>query len=71
MSDAKRDNQVFRFTAVATHAAERARVPGAAPPQSVTLETLDVAAPWGSTAAHGGDPYNARGRRAVSGSGRR
>lgn len=71
MSDAKRDNQVFRFTAVATSAAERARAPGAAAPPNVTLETLDVAAPWGSRAAQGGDPYNACGRRAVWGSGRR
>jgi hypothetical protein len=75
MSDAKRDHSAFRRTAAASQAASL-RAQAAVPPQTVRLQTLklaviEVAQPWGSVAAAGGDPYNAVGPRATAASGRR
>ena len=71
MSDSKRDHSAFRLTAVASHAVQRPRTPSAAPAQTARLEVLEVAAPWGSRAAQGADPYNAVGNGAATGLGRR
>ena len=78
MSDAKRDNSAFRRTAATGHAAPR---PGSANPpppapsatlklQTLKLEKLEIADPWGSTRADGGDPYNAVGPRVGVAAGR-
>ena len=71
MSDAKRDNQAFRFTAEASHAGQRTRTQSAASAQTARLEVLELAAPWGSRAARRDDPYNTVGNRAATGYGRR
>ena len=70
MSDAKRDHSSFRFTAVASRALQHSRTPNAAPARTARLEVLEVAAPWGSRAAQGADPYNTVGNRAATGLGR-
>jgi hypothetical protein len=68
MSDAKRDHSAFRCTAAASQAATP-RAYAAVPPQTLKIQTLklevlEVAPPWGSLAVVGGDPYNAVGPRA-------
>jgi hypothetical protein len=75
MSDAKRDHSAFRRTAAANQAATP-RTHAAVPPPTLKLQTLklaviEVAPPWGSVAAAGGDPYNAVGPRATVTTGRR
>ena len=75
MSDAKRDHSAFRRTAAASQVATT-RTHAAVPPhtlnlQTLKLEVLEIAQPWGSVAADGGDPYNAVGPRATVTTGRR
>jgi hypothetical protein len=70
MSDAKRDQSAFRRTAGAGQVAT-APAHAAAPPQTLKLQTLklavlEIAQPWGSVSAAGGDPYNAVGPRATA-----
>ncbi len=75
MSAAKRDHSAFRRMAAASQAATP-RANAAAPPPTLKLQTLKLAAleiaqPWGSVAADGGDPYNAVGPRATATAGKR
>ena len=64
MSDAKRDNCEFRFTA-AGRAPRRPRLPGAASPPAPTPTAVELrlVEPWEQASALGGDPYNAVGAR--------
>ena len=70
MSDAKRDQSVFRHAAApANTAVLRARVgtPSATLKlKSLTADTLELAPAWGTIRAQGSDPYNAVGHRTVS-----
>lgn len=61
MSDAKRDHSAFRRTAAASQAAK----PDTLKLRTLKLAVIEVAPPWGSVAAAGGDPYNAVGPRAT------
>jgi len=69
MSDAKRDQSAFLRRAVTSQGATP-RAHAAVPPQTLKLQTLklevlEIARPWGSVTADGGDPYNAVGPRAT------
>lgn len=75
MSDAKRDHSEFQRTAAASQAAARC-APGSVPHptaklQTLKLELLELAPPWGSARAEGRDPYNALGNRAKSSAAKR
>ena len=78
MSDAKRDNSAFRCTAATGHAPPRSGSANQPPPapsatlklQTLKLEKLEIADPWGSTGTGGGDPYNAVGPRVGAAPGR-
>lgn len=70
MSDAKRDQSVFRHAAASANTAMlRARVdmpPATVRLKSLTADSLELAPAWGSAAAAGSDPYNAVGHRTVN-----
>ena len=75
MSDAKRDQSAFLRRAVTSQGATP-RAHAAVPPQTLKLQTLklevlEIARPWGSVTADGGDPYNAVGPRATRAAGKR
>jgi hypothetical protein len=75
MSAAKRDHSAFRRTAAVSQAAAP-RAHAAVPPptlkmQTLKLELLEIAQPWGSVAAAGRDPYNAVGPRVTVTAGKR
>lgn len=68
MSEAKRDHSAFQRRAAASQAAARSAPYSVPHPtvklQTLKLELLELAPPWGSVRAQGRDPYNAVGNRA-------
>ena len=70
MSDAKRDNSVFRLTGTAGRTPLRSR-PGITQPQPTSTAELRLTQSWENAPAQGSDPYNAVGTRATLGTGQR